>query len=330
VSTEIIGPPTCAYCGNENPILVQVEAGMRLALQEAGIANVPDQVCDGCSLQLSKLVSKGAALRAEAQKKAQNRLALWRGRVALVKQAKSLMAAKNFSDSAVAYEKYIRALEIVYDKKPGELTPELFKLDARKQELTVVTSVYWDLMRIYDTHPRYLERQVKAAQKLAEFARFSPIFSHIVRKAEAQSRNARNPSAYKAFLKLSHTARPRCFIATAAFGADHPVVAALCEFRDGVLAKSRAGRGLVLAYYRVSPPIAAALDRVPALKLPARVALTALARALAPRSVDSAAHGDGRLAAGEALGAGPRLPAKRSDIDSRAASAENGTCKRQP
>jgi hypothetical protein len=290
MSEEIVGPPTCAYCGNENPVLLPVEAGMRLLLGQAGVTGVPEQVCDGCHAQLSKMVSKGAALRAEAVQKAQNRLALWRGRVGLVKQAKTFMAAKNFSDAAVTYEKYLRALEIVYDKKSGELEPGLFKADQRKQELTVITSVYWDLMRIYDTHPRYAERQMKTAKKLAEFARYSAIFSHIMRKADVQSRQAKNPAAYKAFLKMSSFNRPRCFIATAAFNGDDPTVQQLCAFRDRALERAAAGRLFVAVYYRLSPPIAAALDRTPSAKGPVRAVLRLLARTVAPITPKAAGH----------------------------------------
>ena len=282
-AADHVDTPTCPYCGNENPILIPVAAGMLLALQTAGITNVPASVCDGCHLQLGKLVNKGAALRAEAQAKQQNRLMLWRSRVIIVKKAKALMAAKNFPDAAVCYEKYIRALEIVYDKKPGELSPDLFKADARMQEISVIASVYWDLMRIYDSHARYAERQMKAAVKLAEFARFSPVFAFIMRKAESQARSARNPGAYKAFIKLSNSRRPRCFIATSAFDGCHPVVDALCEFRDGRLMPSRGGRALVAAYYRVSPPLARALDRAPWLKPPVRLALALFARAVGSR-----------------------------------------------
>lgn len=275
---EIVGPPTCPYCGNENPILVGIETGMRVALETNGVSGLPESVCDGCYGQLSKMVSKGAALRAEAAQKQQNRLKLWKNRVAMVKKAKALMVAKSFSDAAVAYEKYLRALEIVYDKKSGELTPELFKADTRQTEITVIASVYWDLMRVYDTHPRYAERQMGAARKLAEFARFSPAFSHIVRKAESQTRTAKNTAAFKLFMKLSNSNRPRCFIATAAFNGTDPTVEALCEFRDRRLVTTPLGRAFVASYYKISPPIARALDAAPFAKPPTRAALRLIAR----------------------------------------------------
>ena len=270
--------PTCPYCGNENPVLVHVDAGMRLALTQMAISKVPESVCDGCHSQFIALVSKGAKLRTESRTKQNNRLALWRNRVAMVKKAKLLMSAKRFADAAAAYEKYLRALEIVYDRKSGELTPDLFKNDARKQEITVITSVYWDLMRVYDSNSRFAERQMVAAKKLAEFARFSPVFHFIIRKAHSQTRTARNPAAYKLLIKQSNAARPRCFIASAAYDGESPEVTALCAFRDQRLMLSRAGRAFVRLYYVASPPIANAIDCVPFCKPAIRAVIRPLAK----------------------------------------------------
>ena len=74
------------------------------------------------------------------------------------------MNDKMFSDAAVNYEKYIKVLEVVFDCKAGELAPEMFKDSARTQELTVVTSVFWDLLRIYDTSSKYGDRMQRAAK----------------------------------------------------------------------------------------------------------------------------------------------------------------------
>lgn len=278
-SAQEEGNILCPFCGDNVPGLIPVESGMLLRLQqEAQIGQVPDAVCEGCFKQLSKSISKGAVLRAEQQHKEQNRVMLWRNRVQLVKQAKQHLAQKNYSDAAVSYEKYVRVLEIVYEQKPGELSPALFKNEARAQEMTVIASVYWDLMRIYDTHATYRERQMRAAEKLAEFVRFTPVFPHIIRKAESQARSAKNPDAFNKFLKLSHAKRPRCFIATAAFdGYQDPVVDALCDFRDHYLKTRLRGRRWIRLYYRHSPGIASFLDRAPALKPATRRLLTWIA-----------------------------------------------------
>jgi hypothetical protein len=278
VSTESI--ISCPYCHDTVPALVRIEPGMKLRLQQnAKITPVPDTVCDGCYKMMAKMVSKGAALRQEASAKEQNRLMLWRNRVGLIKQAKQHLAQKNFAGAAVSFEKYLRVLEIVYDLKPGGLTPELFRGDSKSQELTVITSVYWDLMRVYDSSSSYADRQMKAAEKLAEFARYTPIYGHIMRKADAQTRTAKNPEAFKKFTKLSNAKRPRCFIATSAFDSytDETVVK-LCELRDQRLKRTRIGRKIVYAYYCVSPRIARALDRHSGLKPAARLILKLLAK----------------------------------------------------
>lgn len=266
----------CPYCHDSVPVLTRIEAGMKLRLQEsAQISSPPDAVCDGCHRMLTKMISKGAVLRAEQQAKEQNRLLLWRNRVSLVKQAKAHLAQKNFNDAAVAYEKYLRVLEIIYEVKSGELKPELFKNDSRSQEMTVIATVYWDLMRIYDTHNRYRDRQMKAADKLAEFVRFTPIFGHIMRRAESQARNSKNPDAFRKFLKMSNAKRPRCFIATSAYdGYMSETVQALCSFRDNQLKTSPMGRKFIVLYYRISPSLASWLDRHPSWKPVTRKVLT--------------------------------------------------------
>ncbi|MDX9730261.1 MAG: CFI-box-CTERM domain-containing protein [Bdellovibrionales bacterium] len=266
-SPEEDGVITCPYCGDTVPALAPIEAGMRIGLKEhAKLTSVPESVCPGCYSILAKMVSRGTVLRAEAQAREQNRLLLWRNRVSLVKKAKDALAQKNFAEAAVHYEKYIRILELVYDKKAGDLTPDLFSSEARRQEMTVVASVYWDLMRIYDQSPHYRERQLVAARKLAEFVRFTPIYGHIMRKAEILTKTAKNAEAYRAFVKASNKNRPRCFIASAAFeGYQDPAIETLRLYRDRVLRKSRGGRIATLLYYRTSPSIARLIDRSPSL-----------------------------------------------------------------
>lgn len=289
--TQTEGIISCPYCHDTVPNLVRIEPGMRLRLQEnAGMSPAPEQVCEGCYKMMAKLVSKGAALRAEASAKEQNRLMLWKNRVGLIKQAKQYLAQKNFSDAAVSFEKYLRVLEIVYDVKPSGLTPDLFKNNLKSQELTVIASVYWDLMRVYDTNSRYADRQAKAAEKLAEFVRFTPIYGHVMKKADVQTRAAKNPEAFKKFLKLSNSKRPRCFIATAAFDDyENETVVQLCRFRDQRLKKTRAGRSFVALYYRYSPKLASSLDHYPSLKPAARLALKWVAQKVSER--DSAKNG---------------------------------------
>jgi hypothetical protein len=266
----------CPSCGKETTALIPIDPGLRLRLQSVPNRStdlIPNETCTECHRDLVKASAKGAVLRAELIQKEQNRLALWQGRVALIKKAKDYLQHKDFSQAAVHLEKYIRVLEIVYEQKPGTLTPELFRNEARRGELTIIAAAYWDLLRIYDINAAFAERQMLAAKQLGRFARYTPVFANIIRRAEKQMKKARNPAAFKLFLKISDELRPRCFIATAAFEGPDDTVDSLCEFRDYVLLQHPAGRVLIEAYYRLSPPLANALDQAPVLKPAARAAL---------------------------------------------------------
>ncbi len=252
----------CPNCGEEVDHLRPVDPGLKLRMQMDGnLQSIPIEICDNCVTKLSKSMSQGAILRKEAQAKEQNRLLLWRSRVSLVKQAKTFMNKKNFSEAAVSYEKYLRVLEIVYDKKAGELSPDLFNNEARRSEMTVIASVYWDLMRIYDTSPKHHDRLEKSGEKLAAFARFTPIYSSILRRAESEARNAQNPKSFKKFLSRAQTLRSRCFIATSAYEYESPTVQLLCRFRDEILLNYQLGKIFINLYYQLAPNLAHLLDR---------------------------------------------------------------------
>lgn len=266
----------CPKCGSKTPVLKKIEAGMRLSLTKEGILEYPVECCDICFREFERLVSKGAKLRAEAIARDQQRLYLWRNRTNMVKQGRQLMAQKVYSEAAIMYEKYLKIIEIVYQVKPPAITPDLFK--GRPSELTLVASVYWDLLRVYDTHERYQDRQMIAAEKLAMFIRFTPLLPTITKKAQILCRTGRNPDAFKKFLKLADKEAPRCFIATAAFdGQRTETVQTLCVFRDEVLKNHSSGRAFVALYYRLSPGIAEFLDHTPFLKAPCRIALKSMA-----------------------------------------------------
>jgi hypothetical protein len=276
---------TCPKCGNPAPHLVPVDAALMAKLQEAGAGAVPAQVCESCHAALAGGMARGGMLMAREKAKEQKRLMLWKSRVNLIKKARQCMNEKMFSDAAVAYEKYLKVLEVVFECKSGELSPEHFKDSARTQELTVVASAYWDLLRIYDTSDRYGERQLQTAKKLSQFLRFTPIYPDILRKAEIFVKTAKHPEAIRSFLKMSSENKGRCFIATAAFGYESPEVQILTRWRDQVLLQHSVGRLFVNFYYVASPRIAFVLDRTPWLKRPVRAVLHTFAEKFAQKFV---------------------------------------------
>lgn len=137
---------------------------MRLALSaDSKGEQIPEAACPSCYEELTRRVSKGVKLRMEAQAREQNRAVLWKSRVGLVKQARQLMHQKAYSEAAVSYEKYLRIVEIVFHKKMGELSPDVFNNSKRSKEVTVITSVYWDLLKL--RHESTIWRSTKTHSK---------------------------------------------------------------------------------------------------------------------------------------------------------------------
>lgn len=270
----------CPRCGIQVTELHPVDPDLIAKLQAAGETNLPPQVCAGCISDLRRTLasSSGGVLMAQERAKEQHRLQLWKSRVMLIKKARMCMSQKLYGEAAAAYEKYLKILDIVFDVKKGDrLKPEAFKDSARTTELTVVASVYWDLMRIYDSNEKYSDRMTNAAKQLAVFIQYTPIYPDIIRKAESFQKTARHPHIVKQFLKLSDKERPRCFIATAAFeNPCAPEVLTLREFRDFTLRNSRWGRKFIAFYYRTSPAIACLLDKQPQFKPAVRALLRLL------------------------------------------------------
>ncbi len=252
----------CPKCGQKSAALFPVTPSVVKKLEEQGLGSAwPAEMCDNCFKNYAGSVGKGSFLMAQEKVKEQHKMSLWKSRTSLIKRARELMMAKMYADAAVSYEKYIRVLEMVFSVNAGELTPEIFKERAQNTELTVLATVYWDLVRIYDTSDKFSERQVKATKQLAKFLKFTPILPDIVRKATTFQKSARKPEVIKQFLKSVSEARSSCFIATAAFR--DPMAKEVCElrdFRDNTLMESELGVEFVFLYYRISPAVAQVIE----------------------------------------------------------------------
>ena len=280
----------CPKCSTPTFQLQSLDPALRAKLEEAGHMDLPSQLCDSCYDKLASTVARGSVLMAREKAKEQKKMVLWRSRVNLIRKARQCMQDKMFSDAAVAYEKYIKVLELVFEAEPGTLSPDMFKESARTQELTVVASAYWDLLRIYDTSPQYGDRQSNAATKLSTFIKLTPIYPDIMRKARSFQSSAKNPSVVKNFIKTAGEEKKRCFIATAAFSEDADEVQSLQQFRDQYLLGSPWGRGFVNLYYKTSPPIADILHKWGFLRPPTRFLLRQIIAFLPGKGVSASRH----------------------------------------
>lgn len=258
----------CPRCKNEVEDLLKIDVGMKLAIEQSGHKDqFTPQVCPKCYTDLSNMISQGARLRANKQKETFNRKVLWKNRVGFLKQARNLMSVRAYPEAAVLYEKYIKSVAVGFEKKPTEIHPDLFKDPRHRKELSVLTYVFWDLYKIYDTDPKYEQRLMFAAEKLKVFAMSGSQQEDIARKLENYEKFSNNRAVFKDLTKALNANVVRCFIATAAFSSRQaPEVLTLCAFRDQILSQYFLGRIFIKTYYRISPPIAEFLDHQPQLK----------------------------------------------------------------
>lgn len=268
--------PVCQSCSLNVPEIYPIEGQLRDKVRQLDPgSHLPDQMCRSCLNDLRKRAfGAGGVLLAQERAHADRKKQLWSARIPLVKKGNALMANKLYSEAAVSYEKYLRLLELVFDCKTGQLSPESLKESAKTAELTIIVGVYWDLLRIYDTSDQFLDRQKHAAQQLAKFINYTPAFADIMKKSEIFIKQARHPEVVRSFIGHAKKKRTRCFIATSAF--ESPVsleVQFLRIYRDRTLKQSFAGRKFVLLYYKISPAIAHFLDRQSWLKPFVRAAL---------------------------------------------------------
>lgn len=270
---------TCQNCGKNDPNLSSIDTGLKLAMNEAGRTDIPDLVCTPCFKELKKSASQGAQLKAKEVAKNKNRSEAWKMRLDMVKTGRSCLQRQEFAEAILAYEKYLTVLGIVVQKSRSELDPKLFHDNPK--EITIIASVLWDLMLLYDSHMKFSMKQMETAELLSRFLRFSPVYNSIIRKAEIEVRRGKNPNAYKHLLKLCDVQASRCFIANSAFETrTDPNVIILCHFRDRILRNNLWGRRFICWYYRHSPLLAARLDTLPRLKKPIRPVLRGVARLL--------------------------------------------------
>lgn len=272
-------PGQCQNCGASEVAVSPIESGLRLTLSKAGRKEIPNQVCNNCLGDLKKIAAMDATLEGHKNEEYKQMEGLWNNRLQSVRAGRTSLQRGEYAEAAINYEKYLKILSLVTKVERQSLDPKSF--NEHPQEITIIASVLWDLVLIYDSNPKFYGKQNESVELLAKFLRFSPIYNGIIRKAEKEFRRAKNPKAYANLLKLCDAQASRCFVANAAFETRvDPTVTLLCQFRDQVLRPSPLGRKFIALYYRRSPQAARYLHKKPYLKPVARCVLRGVARAL--------------------------------------------------
>lgn len=267
---------TCESCGTKDNNLLTVDSGLKLTLTNSGAEKIPNHVCASCLKKLKKSATVGTQLKAKEEARILHRQDLWRVRLDVVRQGRACFQNRDYAGAALLYEKYLKIVSLALDKEKNSMTAKDFSDNTK--EITIIVSTLWDLMLIYDSHPKFAPQQKETAEVLSRFLRFSPLYNTLIRKAEVQVGQAKNSANFRYLLKLCDASASRCFIANAAFETrTDPAVQQLCQWRDLHLRHSWLGRRFITFYYRHSPHWALWLQRHPRLKPAARSILRVVA-----------------------------------------------------
>jgi hypothetical protein len=255
----------CPQCGVSTSLLHPIDQGMRLRLEKEGTNITFEAVCTACFKNLSKGLSNATLLQAEQTIQGNYKKNLWQNRFSLIRQAHTFVLRQEHSEAAICYEKYIKILQVVYEKEFNDLTASLFS--EHPKEVTVLCSSLWSLVEIYDLHAQYKERQEACAAKVGELLPYTNLFANIAKHSAVKMRHAKNPTAYRKILQSANIKTGNCFIASIAFeDRNDPTLVILRQFRSQVLLRSVLGKNFVRAYYRYSPAAANRLQHFSAAK----------------------------------------------------------------
>ncbi len=269
----------CPQCGVSTTLLHPIEEGMRLRLEQEGKPTKFEAVCTNCFKILSKSLSNATLMQAEQVIQSNYKKNLWKNRLALIRQAHTFVERKEHSEAAVCYEKYVKILQVVYEKDFDGLSATMF--GDNPKEVTVLCSALWALVEIYDLHGQYKTRQEACAAKVGELLPYTNLFANMAKHAAIKSRQSNNPAAYKKILQKANIKTGNCFIASIAFeDRNDPTLIILRQFRSQVRIQSALGKQFVRTYYRYSPALANRLQHFSAAKTTLRRILPPFAKFL--------------------------------------------------
>lgn len=174
--------------------------------------------------------------------------------------------AKKMADAVKSFQTYLKILEDWKEVGKGGLTPAVFDRKRDLHELLLISSIYWDLVKLYD-RTKSADKKKDFLLYLDKFVLFSkgmpyfPLCAENLRKYISNGSPRNTSDLKRAYRNLTGA---KCFIATSLIDVIDPMtLPRLQGFRDRVLLRSRMGRWFVQAYYGVGPALARGLDHSP-------------------------------------------------------------------
>lgn len=221
----------------------------------------------------------------EAEKKKQERQFLEElaKRISIAREGRMYIERRDYAKAMTAYRRFLAITAKSVNVEVEQLSPNLFDEKRRTSEALILSSIFFDLLRMLDrlNTPTALEERRLYHRLFIRFTLGQP-FQHFA------GENIRKNLVYgggivnkKEFWNTYHAIQVKrfCVVATWAFGdADCVEVERLRGFRDGVLVNSRPGRAFVETYYRHGTMVRDVLSQVPGAKPAVRTAIRGFLR----------------------------------------------------
>lgn len=186
----------------------------------------------------------------------------YNARITIAKNARLAFAAKNYPVAAKQYTEYLSVLSHARDIEDiYALSPKDFDEKTPVSELLLISHVYWDLSKMYESSPKLAENYSKALNQFVKFTANQPyqvLNSEMVRKYIRKKK--RTKSVNQELVKITETYQEifsqskSCFVATYCFGQDHYKTNVLRDFKSELL-RWPFGANVVGYYYRISPKL---------------------------------------------------------------------------
>ncbi len=219
-------------------------------------------------------MSKQGSLSARAKKKADainanneraRQVDLLNKRMTIARKGVLEYQAGKHKEAVESFYFYLSLAERAKGVRSGGLEPKHFDVKKDLAEVLLISGIYWDLAKLYDRGGKNTRALLKTnLDRYVLFSKgmpFQAVCCESVRKYLVADRPVNRALFKDVYTRLGGG---KCFIATA-LEDELPVgrVDALRTFRDQVLCATLFGQIFTALYYRLSPPLARLLIRMP-------------------------------------------------------------------
>ncbi len=158
---------------------------------------------------------------------------LYRNRFQFLKQGQMLYREEKISQAIESYFKYLTVLASKNDTTEDKLTPNMFDPQKDLSELLLISHAYWDLSKAFDRSPHHQKECLRCLDQFVKFSigyKYQHVNAQIIRKFNTK-KQAHNYKAFEVAYNKIHISSKKCYVATLAFGEEHPITRDLRAFK---------------------------------------------------------------------------------------------------